>query len=157
MPARSPAARLAGMRTLYSRTFIVVWAAVAALLIWLVQGPLTGVDLVVRNGDATSTVGPVAVVAVALAAGLVGWGLLALLERVTTRARRLWAVVAVVVLLVSFVGPLGATTIQAKGALAAMHAVVGAILIAGLYRTSRRHPAQTSRRQSAPVTPSAAS
>ena len=36
-------------------------------------------------------------------------------------------------------------------------AVVGAILIAGLYRTSRRHPAQTSRRQSAPVTPSAAS
>jgi len=145
------------MRTLYSRTFIVVWAAVAALLIWLVQGPLTGADLVVRNGDATSTVGPVAVVAVALAAGLVGWGLLALLERVTTRARRLWAVVAVVVLLVSFVGPLGATTIQAKGALAAMHAVVGAILIAGLYRTSRRHPAQTSRRQSAPVTPSAAS
>jgi hypothetical protein len=145
------------MRTLYSRTFIVVWAAVAALLIWLVQGPLTGVDLVVRNGDATSTVGPVAVVAVALAAGLVGWGLLALLERVTTRARRLWAVIAVVVLLVSFAGPLGATTIQAKGALAAMHAVVGAILIAGLYRTSRRHPAQTSRRQSAPVTPSAAS
>jgi len=145
------------MRTLYSRTFIVVWAAVAALLIWLVQGPLTGVDLVVRNRDATSTVGPVAVVAVALAAGLVGWGLLALLERVTTRARRLWAVIAVVVLLVSFAGPLGATTIQAKGALAAMHAVVGAILIAGLYRTSRRHPAQTSRRQSAPVTPSAAS
>jgi hypothetical protein len=145
------------MRTLYSRTFIVVWAAVAALLIWLVQGPLTGADLVVRNRDATSTVGPVAVVAVALAAGLVGWGLLALLERVTTRARRLWAVIAVVVLLVSFAGPLGATTIQAKGALAAMHAVVGAILIAGLYRTSRRHPAQTSRRQSAPVTPSAAS
>jgi len=145
------------MRTLYSRTFIVVWAAVAALLIWLVQGPLTGVDLVVRNRDATSTVGPVAVVAVALAAGLVGWGLLALLERVTTRAGRLWAVIAVVVLLVSFAGPLGATTIQAKGALAAMHAVVGAILIAGLYRTSRRHPAQTSRRQSAPVTPSAAS
>jgi len=145
------------MRTLYSRTFIVVWAAVAALLIWLVKGPLTGVDLVVRNRDATSTVGPVAVVAVALAAGLVGWGLLALLERVTTRARRLWAVIAVVVLLVSFAGPLGATTIQAKGALAAMHAVVGAILIAGLYRTSRLHPAQTSRRQSAPVTPSAAS
>ena len=128
------------MRTLFSRTLIVVWAAVAALLIWLVQGPLTGVDLVVRNGNATSTVGPVAVVAVALVAGLVGWGLLALLERVTTRARRVWAVVAVVVLLLSFAGPLGATTIQAKGALAAMHAVVGAILIAGLYRTSRRQP-----------------
>jgi len=129
------------MRTLYSRPFIVVWAAVAALLIWLVQGPVTGVDLVVRNGNATTTVGPVAVVAVALAAGLVGWGLLALLERVTTRARLLWAVVAVAVLLLSFAGPLGsATTVQAKGALAAMHAVVGAILIAGLSRTTRPRP-----------------
>ena len=137
------------MRTLYSRTFIVVWAAVAALLIWLVQGPLTGADLVVRNGDATSTVGPVAVVVVALAVGLVGWALLALLERVTSRGRLVWSIIAVAVLLLSLVGPLGATTIQAKGALAAMHAVVGAILIAGLTRTSRR-PA-TDRRHRVPV------
>jgi hypothetical protein len=143
-------------RTLYSRSFIVVWAAVTALLIWLVQGPLTGVDLVVRTGGSLTTVGPVAVVAVALAAGLVGWGLLALLERVTSRGRLVWGVIAVAVLLLSFAGPLGAaTTPRAKGALAAMHAVVGVILIVGLTRTSRR-PA-TDRRHPVPVDSSAAS
>jgi hypothetical protein len=153
MPARPPAPTLCGMRTLYSRTFIVVWAGIAALLIWLVQGPLTGVDLVVRNGNGTTSVGLVAVVAVAVGAGLVGWALLALLERFTTRARRVWTVVAVAVLLLSFAGPLGsATTLQAKGALAAMHAVVGVILIAGLYRTSRPHPTRQSRRHPAPAT-----
>jgi len=133
------------MRTLFSRGFIVVWAAVAALLIWLVQGPLTGVDLIVRTGGSLTTVGPIAVVAVALAVGLLGWALLALLERVTPRARRVWSVIAVAVLLLSFAGPLGsATTAPAKGALAAMHAVVGVILIAGLTRTSRRQAAPAS-------------
>ena len=129
------------MRILSSRTFIVVWAGVAAVLIWLVQGPLTGVDLVVRDGAGTTTVGPAAVVAVSLIAGAAGWALLALLERVTTRARTVWCAIAIAVLLVSFAGPLGAaTTAQAKGALAAMHAVVGVILIAGLARSSRRQP-----------------
>ena len=117
------------------RAITVAGASVAALFIWVVQGPLTGVDLIVRTGDGRTTVGPVAVVGVSLAVGLAGWAALAVLERNTARARRVWLVVAVAVLLLSFAGPLtSATSAAVVGPLLAMHAVVGTILIAGLSR-----------------------
>jgi Family of unknown function (DUF6069) len=107
------------------------------MLIWLVQGPLTGVDLIVRTGNGFTSVGPAAVVIASLVAGLAGWALLALLERVTPRPRRAWRLVAAAVLLISILGPLtAATTLPAKGALVAMHAVVGVLLIVGLPRRS---------------------
>jgi len=76
------------MTTHLARPIVVAGAGVAALLIWLVQGPLTGMDLVVRTGNGVTTVGPAAVVITSLAAGLAGWGLLALLGRLASRPDR---------------------------------------------------------------------
>jgi hypothetical protein len=78
------------------------------------------------------------VVLTTLLAGLAGWGLLALLERFTTRARRTWIVIALVVLVLSLAaGPLGGVTAGAKVALACLHLAAGAVLIPLLGRADR--------------------
>lgn len=82
----------------------------AAVLAWLVAVPIVGIDLLVRpGGGAAQQVGLGSVVTVSLLASLLGWGLLALLERlVRRRALTAWTVVAVVVLMLSLTGPLTA-------------------------------------------------
>jgi hypothetical protein len=121
------------------RIVTVLVAPVAAMLIWLVQGP----HLTVRTGEGVVQVGPAAVIATSLAAGLAGWLLLAILERYSARPRRTWLVVAIAVLAMSLLGPIQyAVTVPTAGALIAMHAVVGTILITGLSRraTLTRQP-----------------
>ena len=105
------------------RVLTVAAAVVAAVLAWLIAVPIVG-----------------SVVAVSLLASLLGWGLLALLERlVSRRALTAWTVVAVVVLMLSLSGPLTAATNAAVAiALVLMHLVVGAVLIMGLRRTTVR-------------------
>ena len=122
------------MTTSTFRAAAVVGAAAAAFLVWLVAGPLADVDLTVERGGA---VGPGAVVGIALGAGLVGWALLAVLERVTARAAVVWRALAVAVLVVSLVGPLGATGTAATVTLMLMHLVVGTVLIVAMGRTTR--------------------
>ena len=110
----------------------------AALVVWIVARPLAGVDLAVRQGSgkAVQHVGLASVVIVSLLAGLVGWVFLALLERYTSRARTVWTAVALVVLLLSLAGPLGAgQNGGAKIALACMHLAAGAALIPLLARS----------------------
>lgn len=122
-----------------TRALTVVVAAVAAFAVWLVAGPVAGVDFTVtRDGKATE-VGAAQVLGIAAAAGLLGWGLLALLERFTDRAGRIWTVVAVVVLLASFVMPFnsGAIDTAAKWVLLSLHLTVGAVLIPSLGRAAR--------------------
>lgn len=115
-------------------------AAGAALVGWLVTVPLLGVDLRVQpGGGAVQTIGAATVLVVTLVAAVAAWALLALLERLTPRARATWTLVAAGVLLLSLAGPLtGAVTAAAGFALAALHLLVGAVLIPGLRRTSRR-------------------
>ncbi len=123
------------------RVLTVAAAVVAAVLAWLIAVPIVGIDLVVRpGGGAAQQVGLGSVVAVSLLASLLGWGLLALLERlVSRRALTAWTVVAVVVLMLSLSGPLTAATNAAVAiALVLMHLVVGAVLIMGLRRTTVR-------------------
>ncbi|MEO3929877.1 DUF6069 family protein [Micromonosporaceae bacterium B7E4] len=71
--------------------------------------------------------------------GLLGWGSLALLERFTRRARQIWAVLATVVLALSFV-PLGIelATVDTKILLGVMHLVVAAALFPMLRQTPVR-------------------
>jgi hypothetical protein len=71
-------------------------------------------------------------------ASLAGWALLAVLERVTTRARTIWTSIAVVVAVLSLGGPLtaAAVTTASRAVLAALHVVVAAVLIPLLARTS---------------------
>ena len=82
------------------------------------------------------TVGPGAVAAAGLLAGLAAWALLALLERVLARPGRAWTVIAVVVLAVSLAGPLGAAGAAGAAVLAGLHLVVAAVLVPGLGRTA---------------------
>lgn len=123
------------------RTLTVVAGAGIALAVWAAVHVAGQVDLSVKlSADApTEVVGAFGVVVAALLAGLVAWGLLALLEHVTAQARTIWRFLATAGLLVSLAAPLGAgTTNTAKISLAGLHIAVGAVLIPGLARTSRR-------------------
>ncbi len=127
-------------RQLRSRAFAVTAAVLAALLVWSVAVPLLGVDLAVRTtpgGHTAQTIGFAFVLAVSLLASLLGWGLLAGLERRTHRAGTIWTITAGVVLLGSLTGPLtAAVTTAAAVALVLLHLSVAAVLIPLLRRTA---------------------
>jgi hypothetical protein len=112
------------------RAGVVAAAVVAAEAVFLLVHNAAGVDLE-ANGTA---IGAAAAGVTAAVAGLLGWALLAILERTTARGRRAWTVVAAVVLLLSLAGPLGATGAAAIAGLTLLHLSVGAVLIAGLPR-----------------------
>jgi hypothetical protein len=74
-----------------------------------------------------------------LVAGLAAWGLLALLERTVARPGRVWAAIALAVLVLSLGGPLGSAGDGTSMAiLTGMHLVVAAVLIPGLGGSARR-------------------
>lgn len=115
-------------------------AVLAAVVLWAIAEIVFGIDLQspASPGQPGFDIGPAIVAATAAVASLAGWGLLAVLERVTARARTVWTVAAVVVLLASFGGPLSGTGITAanRAVLALLHLAVGAVLISGLSRTA---------------------
>ena len=119
-----------------TRVLGVAGATLAAVAVWVVAVPILGTHLVVRFGNsAPQSVEFGAVVGASLVASLLGWGLLAMLERFTSNARMIWTGVAIVVLAVSFSLPLGAgTTESTKVALALMHVAAAAVLIPALRR-----------------------
>lgn len=122
-----------------ARALGVVGAVSAALAVWAVSGPMLGNDLLVQPGSASpQTVGLGAVVGSSLIASLLGWALLAVLERFTSRATTVWTAVAIVVLVLSLAGPFTAgTTTAAIATLALMHLAVGAVLIPSFRHSSR--------------------
>ncbi|SDS57685.1 DUF6069 family protein [Actinoplanes derwentensis] len=114
-----------------SRALTVTIAAAAALLLWAVNSPLPGHDLLVDQGGTVQRIGPLAVLAAAALAGLAAWVLLALLERAGRRGS--YRYVASVVLLLSLAGPLtSAVDRDTALALLGMHVTVGTALIIGL-------------------------
>ena len=121
-------------RTSLSRNAITVTgAAVGALALWLVETRLIGVDLAVRTGDVVQPVTGVSVVATALVAGLAATLSAWLLTRLAPRrCRTVWTVLASAVLLISLLGPLGATSAAAVVSLVALHLLVGLALLVGL-------------------------
>lgn len=136
-PTRAVSGRVGG--TAARRALTVAAATAAALVLWALAGPVVGVDLSVELDGAVQPVGPMAVAAAGLLAGLAAWGLLALLERLINRPGPIWTVTATVVLLLSLTGPLGSAVGTASlVTTAALHLVVGAVLIPGLGRSARR-------------------
>jgi hypothetical protein len=114
-------------------------ATLAAVAAWEVAARLVGVDLAVHNGASRTGIGLGSVVAASLVAGLAAWALLALLETaVRRRAGMVWTMSAVVVLAGSVLGPLSAVDAASGVTLAALHLVVGTILIVGLRATTRQ-------------------
>jgi hypothetical protein len=112
---------------------VAVVAAGAAAVVW-VGATMAGVDVAVRSGSSVRDVGLVSVVVTAVVVAVVGAGVLRFLEGRTPRARRVWTGVALAVWVVSFAGPAGAPTLSAGLTLAALHLVVGAVVILGLRR-----------------------
>lgn len=137
-PASHPSAT---RRTTRRRTRVTAVGAalLAPAAIWLVAVPLVGVDLQVAqpSGRAPAEITLPLVLVTALAASLAGWGLLALLERLTRRARAIWTATAVVALVVSFAPLLGpGTPTASRIVLALLHLTVAAILIPALARSA---------------------
>lgn len=134
----APPATLNGVNTFTKRLLVtVIGAPAAALAVWCLAVPLAGVVLTVRQGGVTQTVGPVTIALASLLAGLAGWALLAALERFSARPGRLWTITALVVLIVSLLGPLGgAVGPAATLTLVLLHLAVAAVLFPGLGRRS---------------------
>ncbi|MFE3329614.1 DUF6069 family protein [Streptomyces sp. NPDC059176] len=124
-----------------ARVLAVLGTTAATLVVWAIATVLLDVELDVRMkpGGALQHIGPAAVVLAGLVAGFAAWALLALLERLTLRPRRVWTVIAVVVLALSLIAPLqnGVTT-GAKITLLCMHLVAAAVLVPALGRTAVR-------------------
>jgi hypothetical protein len=117
-------------------------AIVAALAVWFVAEVVLGLDLrqpAASVGEQTADVDAVHVAFGAAVGSLAGWALLAVVERLTARPRRVWTVIAVVALVVSLGGPLSGSGITASNRLALMlmHVVVAAVVVPALARTAR--------------------
>ena len=121
-----------------ARALCAAGGALAAALAWTVEVPLLGIHLNFRFGAGhIQTIAAGRVIGIALAASLLGWLLLALLERRTPHARTLWTTIALVTLAVSLAMPLAATTTSAAAGLAMIHLTVGAAVIPTMARTAR--------------------
>ena len=121
-----------------SRAMCVVGGALAAALAWMVEVPLLGIHLNFRFGAGhIQTIAVGQVIGVTVAASLLGWLLLALLERRTPRARLLWTTIALAALVASLALPLAvATTTSAVAGLIVMHVTVGGVVIPAMAHTA---------------------
>jgi hypothetical protein len=120
----------------------ILLAAALAAGLWLLAVPGLGVDLSVAESPGgpvgERTVGLASVISSAIAAGLLGWGLLALLNRWTRRGSRVWTRIAVAVTVLSLGLPLTmAGSAFAALTLCALHVAVGAVLVPGLTLATR--------------------
>lgn len=122
-----------------ARALCVAGGALAAALAWTVVAHVLLIRLSFRFGAGQAeTVEIGQVIGVTVAASLLGWLLLALLERRTAQARRLWVITALAVLAASLALPLtAATTASAVAGLIALHVTVGAVVIPAMARTAR--------------------
>ena len=121
------------------RALCAAGGALAAALAWIVEVPLLGIHLNFRFGAGhIQTIAVGQVIGVTVAASLLGWLLLALLERRTPHARLLWIIIALAALAASLALPLtAATTTSAVAGLIVMHVAVGAAVIPAMAHTAR--------------------
>ena len=138
----SPAAVAAGRRR-RSRLLAVAGAIMAALGLWAIAELGFGFDVrspgeAFGGASGTSDVGPLQVIIASGIGSLMGWALLALLERLSSRAREVWLGIALLALLASLGAPLSGTGIAAasRAVLVCMHLLVAAIVIPSFYLSS---------------------
>ena len=135
----TPAATVPDIKLGRARALGAAGGALAAALAWTVEVPLLGIHLNFRFGAGhVQTIAVGQVIGVTVAASLLGWLLLTLLERRTPRARLLWTTIALAALAASLALPLAAaTTSSAAAGLIVMHLTVGAAVIPALAHTAR--------------------
>src|ERR1035438_5946935 len=122
-----------------TRALYIAGGALAAALAWIVEVPLLGIHLNFRFGTGhIQTIAVGQIIGVTVAASLLGWLLLALLQRRTAHARLLWTTTALAVLAASLALPLAAaTTTSAIAGLIVMHMTVGVVVIPAMAHTAR--------------------
>ena len=137
-PHRAPAVRSRRAE----RLLIVAAAAMATSLVWVVASAPLGLEL---SQPGFGTQPPEAlpiwwVAVITVVAGLAGWGVLAIIERVMSRPAVVWLAVSLVALVLSLGGPASGEGVGAANrlALVAMHLAAGAVLIPSFYRSARR-------------------
>ena len=133
------------IRQARARALCVAGGALAAAVAWTVEVPLLGIDLNFRYGTShTQIVAVGQVIGASLAALLLGWLLLAVLEQCTPHARTLWTSLALAGLAASVALPLTvATTASAVIGLVMMHLTIGAAVIPAMARTARARRQRT--------------
>ncbi len=111
-------------------------AVLGASLLWLAAHAL-GVSFRVdpHHGHPPQVLSLPLIIGFTLFFCLAGWGLLALLERYTRRAKTIWTMLAVTMLLLSF-GPIISVSAAAgtKAALSLIHCSIAAVLIPAMRR-----------------------
>ena len=122
-----------------ARALCAAGGALAAALAWIAEVPLLGIHLTFRFGAAhIQTIAAGQVIGVTVAASLLGWLLLTLLERRTPHARLLWTAIALTALAASLALPLAAaTTTSAVAGLIVLHLTVGGAVIPAMAHTAR--------------------
>ncbi len=122
-----------------TRALCVASGALAAALAWNLEVRVLLIHLTFRFGAGQAqAVGIGQVIGIAAAASLLGWLLLALLERRTPHPRRSWTAIALAALAASLALPLtAATTTAAVAGLIVLHVTVGAVVIPVLAHTAR--------------------
>src|SRR6202035_4242022 len=117
---------LPDIRQARARALCVAGGALAAVVVWTVEVPLLGIDLNFRSAPShTQIVACGQVIGASLAALLLGWLLLAVLEQRTPHARTLWTSLALVGLAASV------------GGCVVMHRTMGAAVTPAMARTAR--------------------
>ncbi|NYE21387.1 DUF6069 family protein [Microbacterium immunditiarum] len=112
-------------------------AALAALVVWLIEVPVLGTELEAVTGTGSAiTVGAVVTAVVAGFAAIPAWLVLAAFEKWTRHPVRWFVITAAAFLVVSLAGPLGGTSPAAVAGLAALH-VVTAVTVTGVLLASR--------------------
>ena len=127
------AERLSGRQT---RAMAIV-AAIVVNVIILVAGRLVNGEFPVATvGSDDRTIGFGQVIVMTGVTGLIAWGLLAVLERITSRAKTIWTVIAVIVVVLSILGPIdGGVDTASKVVLALMHVGAAATIVPLMRRT----------------------
>jgi hypothetical protein len=113
-------------------TLALAGAALVTIAVWGIAQTVAGLNVRLGSGS-VSHVGVASVLLVSVLAALAALATRQVAERTLARPRRAWTRAAVIVLVVSLAGPLGAgTTVASKLSLAAMHLAAAAVLIATL-------------------------
>ncbi|MFC9626929.1 DUF6069 family protein [Streptomyces sp. NPDC056930] len=126
-----------------TRALAVVGVVLLDALIWIAASNVFDIELRVPDGPGSTSTSELALPAVIISVAvvsLVGWGLLALLERLTARARTVWTAIASAVVVLSLFAPLFSENLTAgnRTTLVCLHLAVGAVLIPACRKDARR-------------------
>ncbi|WP_406861082.1 DUF6069 family protein [Streptomyces sp. HUAS MG47] len=127
--------------TTRTRALAVVAAVVIDGLIWLLATTVLDIDLRIPDGPGSTTTSELYLPAVLIGSAviaLLGWALLALLEKfAASRAKTIWTITAAAILVLSLFAPLFGAGLTAgnRATLVLLHLTVGAVLLPAFRKT----------------------